>query len=133
MMNKENFKELIRYGINGVLTTAVNYVVYFLLLQCHVNYLVANTIAWVAAVLFAYYTNRKMVFHSDQDVKKEFLSFVGLRFITLLAENMLLFSFINLLSFSPMWSKLFVSVITVLANYIICKSKIFIKGENQHG
>lgn len=27
MMNKENFKELIRYGINGVLTTAVNYVV----------------------------------------------------------------------------------------------------------
>lgn len=132
-MKKEQLKELICYGVNGVMTTGVNYIVYFLLLHCHVNYLVANTLAWVAAVIFAYITNRKLVFHSNQSVWKEFVSFTALRFATLLAENALLFLCIQLIGVSHFWSKILVSIVTVLANYAVCKMKIFTKGAAQRG
>lgn len=132
-MKKEKLKELIAYGINGVCTTGVNYLVYFALIHLHLNYLLANTLAWVAAVLFAYITNRKLVFHSDRSVLKELTSFVALRLATLLAENALLFVLIQLAGVSQLWSKLLVSVVTVLANYVLCRSKIFKKGAAQHG
>ena len=51
-------KELFLYGIGGVLTTVVNYLVYFGLDNWKINYLLANTLAWAAAVIFSYWINR---------------------------------------------------------------------------
>lgn len=131
-MNKESMLELLRYGITGTATTAVNYLVYSALLYLDWNYLAANTIAWVFAVTFAYFTNRRLVFRSENQIGKEILSFLSLRFLTLLLENSLLFVCIHLLSLHPMTSKLLVSVLTVLGNYIICKFSIFSKGAVSH-
>lgn len=127
-MNKNNLKELICYGINGVLTTAVNYAVYFGLLRFHVGFLTANSIAWVFAVIFAFYTNRKIVFRSDGNVAAEMTSFFGLRLITLLMENLLLAFCMNTLMLHTFTAKLAVSIVTVIANYVICKHGIFRKG-----
>lgn len=131
-MKKESLLELLRYGITGVATTAVNYVVYIVLLYLNCNYLFCNTIAWIFAVTFAYIVNRKIVFHSKNQVLQEAFSFVSMRFVTLLLENLLLFCFIQQLSFSPLLSKLAVSIVTVIGNYVICKCHIFVKGVMQH-
>ena len=58
-----NYKELILYVFFGGLTTVVNWVGYWLLadLLC-VPYLWATAIAQIAAILFAYVTNRIWVF-----------------------------------------------------------------------
>ena len=51
-------KELIIYGIVGVLTTVVNWIVSYLfnnILQTDV--VITNSIAWIAAVTFAYIRN----------------------------------------------------------------------------
>ena len=60
----ENF-DVMTYAVFGVLTTIINYVVY---LPCynllHMSATVSNVLAWVAAVLFAYLTNKPFVFHS---------------------------------------------------------------------
>ncbi|MDF9824825.1 putative flippase GtrA [Breznakia sp. PF5-3] len=126
-------KELLKYGINGVLTTLVNYLVFYLLYKIHVNYLVANTVAWMVAVITAYFTNRLWVFGSSEKVVKEFLSFASLRLLTLLIENILLFIFIQLFYANPIIAKCSISVITILGNYMICRNKIFLKGENTYG
>ena len=63
----------------------------------------------------------------------ELASFVGARFLTLLAENALLWLFIDSLGVSPFPAKLFVSVVTVIGNYILCKFKIFKKEVSYHG
>ena len=89
-LKKDSLRELLRYGITGAATTAVNYVVYLLLLYLNWNYLTANTIAWIFAVAFAYVVNRKMVFHSKNQILQEVFSFVSMRFLTLLLENALL-------------------------------------------
>lgn len=115
------------------MTTLVNYVVYFILLKIHSHWLIANSISWIFAVLFAYYTNKRYVFKSTNNIKKEFISFILLRFMTLLIENICLYLLIDLLNLQPMTSKVCVSFITILSNYILCKFKIFKEEGVCHG
>lgn len=125
----EKVKEFISYGIVGVMTTLVNYIVYFICLKIGISWLISNSLAWMVAVIFAYFSNRKVVFHSSNDMKKECIEFFGLRFMTLIVENLLLAICIDGLSISNLVSKILVSVITVFANYFLCKSHIFSKKE----
>ena len=84
---KNDTKELIRYIFVGGMTTLVNYSVYYVLLKLNAHWLIANSVSWLGAVLFAYYTNKKYVFKSSNESKKEFVSFVLLRLVTLLVET----------------------------------------------
>lgn len=43
---KENTKEIISYVFVGIMTTLVNYIVYFVLLMIHCHWLIANSISW---------------------------------------------------------------------------------------
>jgi putative flippase GtrA len=130
---KNNLKEWLKYGCNGVLTTAINYSIFFITSTYHMHYIVGNSIAWLIAVIFAYYTNRKWVFQSDGNYKEEFISFFSLRLITLVIENALLLLCIQYLMISPLLSKIVVSILIVIINYSICKTKIFQKGGLLHG
>lgn len=124
---KNDTKEIVNYIIVGILTTLVNYVVYYLLLKIHCNWIFANSIAWLMAVIFAFYTNKKYVFKSSGSAKEEIISFFTLRLVTLIIENISLFLFIEILTYQQMLSKIFVSIVTVILNYILCKFKIFKK------
>ncbi len=123
----EKIKEWIRYGIVGVLTTVVNYMVYYIGLKLNLNWLCSNTMAWIAAVIFAYIANRKVVFHSKNEIKKECIEFFGLRFLTLMIENLLLGICIDGINLSNFISKIIVSIVTVIMNYGLCKTQIFSK------
>lgn len=125
-------KELLTYLISGGITTGVNYLLYAGFLFLELPWLASNSIAWVGAVLTAYLLNRCWVFHSGNRVMTELASFVGVRFLTLLTENALLWLLIDTLRVSPFPAKLFVSVVTVIGNYILCKYGIFKKGVSCH-
>lgn len=124
-MNKKEIKQFISYVIVGVFTTLVNYIIYYLFIKTGSGWLFSNTIAWLGSVLFAFYTNRKIVFQSKQNAKQEASGFFMMRFITLLVENILLFILIQLIKTHPYFAKIMVSFITVIANYGLCKFKIF--------
>ena len=62
----EKHRDILIYLVFGVLTTAVNYLVY---LPCY-NVLklsgsLSNVLAWIGAVAFAFMTNKPFVFHSQ--------------------------------------------------------------------
>ena len=118
-------KELFTYLISGGITTGVNYLLYGSLLFVHIPWLWANSIAWAGAVLAAYMLNRKWVFHSDHRILPELISFTGVRFLTLLTENALLWLLIDLAGAAPLPAKLAVSVVTAAGNYVLCKYGIF--------
>lgn len=124
-MDKKEIKQFIMYVIVGGFTTLVNYIIYFVLIKTNQGWLIANTIAWATAVLFAFYSNRKVVFQSTQKAKQEASQFFMMRLATLVVENLLLFLLIQLLGFHVYISKIAVSFITVIANYGLCKFKIF--------
>ena len=61
-------REVILYGIFGVLTTIVNLGVSYLLEGVfHINGAIASAVGIICAVLFAYFTNRKLVFNSTAE------------------------------------------------------------------
>lgn len=72
---KDDTKEIVSYVFVGGMTTLVNYVVYFILLKIHSHWLIANSISWIFAVLFAYYTNKRYVFKSTNNIKKRIYIF----------------------------------------------------------
>ena len=123
---KKNIIELLNYVVVGGLTTLVNFVVYFFCTHIQLHYLIANVIAWIFAVLFAYIANRKYVFKSEgNDQKAEFIQFVSLRAVTLVVESLLLFVCIQLAAMNENIAKIFVSIVTVIGNYVFCKFMIF--------
>ena len=68
-------KEIILYAIFGVLTTLVNIVCFYILtkfINLEENF--SNVISIIAAILFAYFTNRKFVFNSTATTAKEKLN-----------------------------------------------------------
>ena len=77
------YYDVLAYLFFGVLTTVVNYIVY---LPCynllHISAAASNVIAWAAAVIFAYLTNKPFVFKSHdwsrKTVAPELTKFVGI-------------------------------------------------------
>jgi len=134
LLDKYNLKEIIAYLIVGVLTTVVNFIVYYL---CTILFLdptkiieleCANVIAWVIAVIFAYFANRKFVFKSDNNNKLvEGLKFGFGRLFTLLMELFIMFVMVVPLHINDRISKIVCQVIIIIGNYFISKFIVFKK------
>lgn len=128
------YKDLVPYVIFGMLTTAVNYVSYWLFahpLGCGTVF--STAVAWVLSVLFAYVTNRRWVFHSEakgaKEIGREFAAFFGARVGTGLLDMLLMYLCVDLLGWNDMVMKLASNVIVVILNYILSKFFIFKKKE----
>jgi putative flippase GtrA len=124
-------RETISYLFFGVVTTIVNYIVYYGLRFFNVHYLAANTIAWVAAVTTAYVTNKLWVFQSksweSSVVLREIALFAGARIVSLGIETVIMVLTVELLHFDDRIMKIVAQVIVVIVNYIFSKLIIFKK------
>lgn len=116
--------ELINYAFFGVLTTVVDWTTSFMLYR-FVHYHVANIVAWIAAVIFAFVTNRSMVFHSNKKgigaVLGEFLGFAGGRIFSLSVQEILFIVAVDLMSMNEYFVKIPVAVLVVVINYFITR------------
>ena len=126
-------KEIILYLIFGILTTAVGFGAYAIFLHMGLSILVANTISTFIAILFAYATNKIWVFEtvafSVIEVIREFAKFASTRLGSYAVDTLLLILLVEILSYDPMISKAFTSVIVVILNYITSKMLVFNKGD----
>lgn len=125
------YNEAINYLIFGFLTFVVSTITYYLSRFCF-DYVVSNCISWIAAVIFAYVTNKIIVFKSKvenkQSLVKEFIKFIISRIITLILETFILFVMIEGLKITnDLIVKTFAQIIVILTNYILSKLFIFKK------
>lgn len=128
----EKYRSILIYIIFGVLTTAVNYLVYIPCLNLlGLSASVSNVIAWCVAVLFAFLTNKPFVFESKdwsaKTVVPEFTKFVGTRVASGLFETLILLVTVDLLGWNGNIWKLVTNVIVVILNYIGSKLLVFRK------
>lgn len=126
------YRSIITYLVFGVLTTVVNYLVYYPLYNAAgLSAAISNSVSWVAAVVFAYFTNKLFVFESKSWEAKvalpEFLKFVGLRLASGVAETGLLLVFVDLLRFNGNMWKIITSILVVILNYVFSKFLVFKK------
>ena len=137
------YREVILYLIFGGLTTVVDWGLSILLYHfwedtINTNLLLVHgvdALGWVAAVLFAFFTNRIWVFQSK---KKGFLpilgelgSFAGGRVMTLLLQEGVVFVFFNLLGVHYYAVRLIAAVLVIILNYIISKLFVFRKKKDE--
>ena len=130
------YKEIINYLIFGVLTTVVSLVTYYICVYTFINpeeavqLQIANVISWFFGVTFAYITNRKFVFESNEQNKiKEASKFVTSRIATLLMDMAIMFIGVTLLKFNDKIIKIVSQVVVIIANYLLSKIIVFNKGE----
>lgn len=133
MWNKLWSRESISYLIFGVLTTAVDWVSYTILWAMGADYQVSTALSWIAAVLFAFITNKFFVFQSFnirlQFLWKEFSSFVACRAATGIFTMAGMVVMVGLLHWNEFLGKLVVSAVSLVLNYILSKAFIFKKPE----
>ena len=117
------YYDLIMYLVFGVMTTAVNYLVY---LPCYnlfgLSASVSNMISWVVSVAFAFLTNKPFVFRSHDWSAKvvwpELVKFVGCRVGSGVMETVILFVTVDTLRWNGNIWKLVTSVLVVVVNYV---------------
>ena len=150
------YKEIILYLVFGVLTTAVSWVTYFAVMYGMravfeipsgdvksgaylAVYTASQIISWVAAVLFAFYTNRKWVFEdSDSSVPvigqlavfaSGRLLTLGLDFVITYVGTLLLTAILPAEMFglnpSEIAAKLVAALVVIAGNYVFSKLFVF--------
>lgn len=121
------------YMLFGILTTLVNIVTYYIFAHLiNMNTMVSTGMAWVISVLFAYITNRKYVFESDNvgvnAVLKEVISFFSCRLATGVLDIAIMYIFVEILHLADLPIKVFSNVVVIVLNYVASKLIIFRKG-----
>lgn len=141
----KKYREITVYIVFGGLTTVVNYIVYFVCKTVGIEYEISTVIAWIAAVAFAYITNRVFVFKSAakgfKSVFKETSLFVSARLFSLGLELVIMFVGMDLLKageftaaiaektlpLGEFITKTVAQAVIVASNYIFSKIVIFKK------
>lgn len=129
---KQLIREYASYLFFGILTTLVNYIVYFLCIDVlMLHYTISNVLAFIVAVTFAFFTNKHFVFGSNTSFRwKELGSFVSLRILSLLVEMGCLIIGVEWFLFDDGSTKIVVSILTVILNYVFGKYITFAKKED---
>lgn len=141
-------RETVMYLIFGVATTLVNYVIFYLCYEIAFerdHSLIANAVAFIAAVIFAFAVNKIFVFESKswkmEILMKEIPPFLAARVGSFLIEEAGLFlcedvwnlgNVVVLTVGSVQFTgiavaKVLLSVVVVVLNYVFCKFFIFKK------
>ncbi len=143
LRDKERRRELLTYILFGVLTTAVNYAVYWLMTlitgmktwpaesgEYILRANVSNFTAWVLSVLFAFVTNKKYVFRSGKGVGngavRELVLFFLSRAASYLIFDLALFT-LCLYIMPDLVDKLLMNVLVVIFNYFMSRIVVFKK------
>ncbi len=162
----KKYREIIMYLIFGVLTTVVGFGTYFLIMAGaeHILgipmdnetsgpyiavYITAQVIQWIAAVLFAFFTNRKWVFteadRSEGTFLRQLILFAGSRVASFLLDLAVTYGCTLLLALcitvppvilgialTPgVIAKLIAAVLVIIANYVLSKLIVFRKAKQE--
>ena len=129
------FRPYVLYCVFGVCTTTIELGLYYLLLGLQVfsgasvggheiDYLLASVLAWICAILFSYFTNRKWVFDSRKrgaGMLLELLRFALGRLVTLGLQSVCLWLLVDTLDWNKYLVRLPLLVVITILNYIISR------------
>ena len=124
--------EVVLYIFFGVLTTVVNIGSFAIITSCFkLEENISNAIAIILAVLFAYFTNKDLVFNSKAESFNEkileFFKFMLCRAFTMFVELIGFYLLFNILGIQKLISKTLITVIVIILNFFISKFFAFKK------
>jgi len=121
-------REISLYTVFGVLTTLISIGTYKLFLDLNIHYVIATTLSATIAVIFAFITNKVYVFRSKGDIVSEGIRFFSGRILVFVIETLALIIAVSWMKFDEFYSKLAVTAMVIILNYLYSKFIVFKKG-----
>jgi len=122
--------ETIRYIAVGGLTTLINFGLFVVMHEAlHIDSTISNVTSISVSILFAYVTNKLIVFNSHHETRNalflEFVKFVGSRLFTMALEIGVVLLFDSVLGLSATLGKVVSQVLVIATNYVVSKLLVF--------
>ncbi|GAA0727069.1 GtrA family protein [Clostridium malenominatum] len=131
IIKKKCSREIVTYTIFGVLTMFVGIFIYQGLLFFNISYKTANLISLILGKLFAYITNKVIVFRSKKSniyqLFNEFIRFILTRGFTGILDYFGLIYMVEFLGINKVVSKYLLQIIVIILNYVFGKLVVFKK------
>lgn len=127
----EKYHQIFLYLTVGVLTTFLNGAVYWVCTRLSLANVPSTVVAWIMAVIFAFFANKLIVFSSRNMnflfVLKELAGFVGCRLGTGVMDVGIMYISVDRLGWNGLLMKLISDFIVTLINFVASKFYIFSK------
>ena len=119
---------IIKFSIVGVSNTLLNFVIFILLNNIGINYILASIIAYSISIINCYFWNSRLVFKYDNKNKKSILiKFIILNLIGLSINAVLMATLVGVLAIKKIVAMFIVSLLVMCINYILNKIWVFKK------
>lgn len=119
----DKYKEIILYGIFGVITVVINLILYKLFLELNIYYVLSSLISYVIASLISYFFNTYFVFHSEKlNLKGELVriaKYFIVRIWSVIVDTLLLMLAVEVFKLDEFYAKPVVSVVVITMTFIL--------------
>lgn len=129
---KKISKQFAKFGIVGVIAFIIDYGTMLLLTEVFgIDYLISTTAGFIVALVFNYFASMRFVFERREGMsrKKEFAIFAVLSIIGLVLNDALMFVAVDLAGVDYRISKIVVTAIVSVYNFIT--RKVFLEEKNE--
>ncbi len=126
----KQIKEIFFYLLFGGLTTLVNILSFSVFDTLSLPTALSTIIAWFISVLFAFITNKKYVFESNNNIFKELFAFFSCRAFSGLFDLAVMLVFVDVFKYPTMIIKIISNIVVIIMNYFFSKFLIFGKKKN---
>ena len=118
--------QFVKFGVVGVSNTLISYVVYIILVNLGLHYLLASIGGFLVSVINAYYWNDRYVFNAEQREErawwkvflKTFTSYAG---TGLILNNLLLILWVDIVGLHEMLGPVINLFVTIPLNFLLNK------------
>lgn len=120
----ELFKQLIKFGIVGVISTLLDYgLMLFFKEVCGIHYLVSSTLSYGISLVFNYLASMKYVFHGKEEVSKvrEFVIFTVLCLVGMGLNQLILWLIVEFAGIDYRISKVLATIVVMVWNFVTRK------------
>ena len=138
LLRSRSFMEKIAYLFFGALTTAVDFIIFYAMNSLlGIDYRIATSVAWVLAVVFAFFTNKMYVFASRRfdsaTLMREAPSFFAARAASFLFNYGWMVLAVERIGLGENISKILANIVVIIMNYVFSKLFIFKKRDGGGG
>ncbi|MDO4925497.1 MAG: GtrA family protein [Turicibacter sp.] len=122
----EDLYRFIKFGIVGVLNTAINWIIFIILNMVGIYYIFSNIIAYSLSTLNSYLWNSKWVFkYNGNDIKETTVKFIVLNVIGLILNTSILYILVDIVGLYKIVALIITTTIVMILNYFINKLWVF--------
>lgn len=125
--NKSIKKEFITFICIGGISTAINYLVFFVMLTTfNLMYIIASTLGYLSGLIFSYFGNKVVTFKVSSNFKwKEFSLFVLVYGTSLGISLFLLHIFVSIVGIHVLIANFMVIAVSTMTNFAMLKLFLF--------